>query len=1046
MALASSFVCLTAILLFLGNGCSPSDVPTALPLLDLSRISLSEELAGPVASSESRLNLAGTSFNPEKVTLDQYNYFSHAIGGRQSAAADSFFAVWNQDSNNLLWIDLALRNRRLLQKSSPFQEITSRAAFSDTNGAVGCFYLGYKNYRRESGGYWWRKADDSRSDLSPIQEIWLDRWLAVVDRTALRPDDGVRRLLPHLESARDMGGPVMECILWITITDCLVGGDHLDNALHTINMAGRIARQINDPYLKTKTEFWLGKVFLARENLDDAQNQFAIAATMAEANEFTWMHKISRNQLAKIYDMRGNYPGVLTLDRANLALAQATEDSVSIPIILMNIAHAHRAMGQLDSCRIVQDEAIRCVRLYPHATIEARLPLMLAEYYAQVGQYAQMDSLLSAALDNPTNQLVAEETIKLHMELIQGGLRQGRPDLVHRSIVQVDSLRNVALAKGKQIAVNYQHDLMFADFYTQQKEYRKAQIHWQRAKKTLAQSESPEATWKLWRSKGLLARKRGDLTSAREAFTVGMKALEGINNPELQAEGRFLLGSALLDEGNFDEALQLFPSRNDALGFGGNFRTELSSRIFRGVAFYQAQDFKQSVLELEEAVAMCSPFSPVDLVARTQLELGKSYLAMGRMGPGEKQLHLAWETLFSSKAEWTHNPGERSYENLRRETAESLMELYLSFPETAPSSDSALATLNLFDGLFEVKKSPDLTHNKWAQSQVVFFMGKNSTYRWDVSEVGIRVTTLPAADELEKLMAPVISDFSHPGRKLSSQPAVRLSETLLSGVEYAWVEGQNLLLVCDGLLGSVPWPALPLPPSFGTQEGTRALNFGPIVYNVKPVRNSYGRPRTSDKGPRRLLALGANDGERSGKDRLQFAEKEAEAICSMWQPDSCTVLTGQDASWGALKQMNLDSYIAIHLASHARVFPGLPQQSYLVLSGPTGQEQFTAGAVADLNLQADLVYLSSCEAAASNGGTVVGGFVQAFLKAGARSVIASSLEVDDRAARFLAGRVYLYWVEGKSLPEALRLGQVDLAGESDIWSHPFYWAFYRIYQ
>ena len=90
-------------------------------------------------------------------------------------------------------------------------------------------------------------------------------------------------------------------------------------------------------------------------------------------------------------------------------LARATGDSINIPIILMNIAHAQRALGRLDSCRIIQDEAIDCVNRFPHPTNVARLPMMLAEYYAQVGQYAVLDSLLNVALDNPTNRLVAEE-------------------------------------------------------------------------------------------------------------------------------------------------------------------------------------------------------------------------------------------------------------------------------------------------------------------------------------------------------------------------------------------------------------------------------------------------------------------------------------------------------------------------------------------------------------------------------------------------------------------------------------------------------------
>ncbi len=453
-----------ASLLFLANGCSDLDLQSDSNSANLERISLSVELVDPLTEAEMRLSRSGQEFFPQAEILDQYSYFSHAINDLHSSAPrDSFLAVWSRDPNNLLWVDLALRNRRTLKNNPHFDEIISRPSVSDTTNAVGCFFMGYKNHRRQSGVRWWQKAHEKRAQLAPFQQIWLDRWLAIIDRTGLRPDDGVRRLLPLLESAHTMGGPRLEFVMWLTITNCLVGGDHLDDALHTADMARKLAQLVEDPYLETRSEFWFGRVFLARENLEDAGDQFRKAALLSEQNDYNWMHKVSRNQLAKVYDMLGDYSGVLELDRANLVLAEATGDSINIPIILMNIAHAHRALGQLDSCRIVQDEAIRCVQQYPNPTIVARLPMMLAEYYAQVGQYAQMDSLLNVALDNPTNMVVAEETVKLHMELIQGGLRQGRPDLVHRSIVQVDSLRNLSSASGEQIAVNYQDDLLFSD-------------------------------------------------------------------------------------------------------------------------------------------------------------------------------------------------------------------------------------------------------------------------------------------------------------------------------------------------------------------------------------------------------------------------------------------------------------------------------------------------------------------------------------------------------------------------------------------------------
>ena len=61
-------------------------------------------------------------------------------------------------------------------------------------------------------------------------------------------------------------------------------------------------------------------------------------------------------------------------------------------------------------------------------------------------------------------------------------------------------------------------------------------------------------------------------------------------------------------------------------------------------------------------------------------------------------------------------------------------------------------------------------------------------------------------------------------------------------------------------------------------------------------------------------------------------------------------------------------------------------------------------------------------------------------------VAASSLGIDDQASRYLATRVYQHWLDGATLPQALRQGQLDLPNGNSHWAHPFYWAFFRIYQ
>jgi CHAT domain-containing protein len=106
----------------------------------------------------------------------------------------------------------------------------------------------------------------------------------------------------------------------------------------------------------------------------------------------------------------------------------------------------------------------------------------------------------------------------------------------------------------------------------------------------------------------------------------------------------------------------------------------------------------------------------------------------------------------------------------------------------------------------------------------------------------------------------------------------------------------------------------------------------------------------------------------------------------------------------------------------------------------------TIAAVVELELDAELVFLSCCEAAGRSAGRGRGlaDFARAFMRAGAKTVVASSLRIDDEAAAFLAARFYRHWLDGGSKAQALRAAQLDLRASRAAWDHPYYWASFRL--
>ena len=130
---------------------------------------------------------------------------------------------------------------------------------------------------------------------------------------------------------------------------------------------------------------------------------------------------------------------------------------------------------------------------------------------------------------------------------------------------------------------------------------------------------------------------------------------------------------------------------------------------------------------------------------------------------------------------------------------------------------------------------------------------------------------------------------------------------------------------------------------------------------------------------------------------------------------------------------------------HAEVLKDIRERE-AQMDGAMGDADFCEEVIRRGLLSADLVYLSCCESSRRLTGSGSGfmDFAGAFLHAGARSVIASTLRVDDEASRYLAERFYHHWLGGKSKAVALRSAQQDVRAASSRWRHPYFWAYYRL--
>lgn len=216
-------------------------------------------------------------------------------------------------------------------------------------------------------------------------------------------------------------------------------------------------------------------------------------------------------------------------------------------------------------------------------------------------------------------------------------------------------------------------------------------------------------------------------------------------------------------------------------------------------------------------------------------------------------------------------------------------------------------------------------------------------------------------------------------------------------------DGDPLAVVPYRDLATVPLSALQL------GDGRRLVSAAPIsaMPSIASVLGA-ARPATRPAESRRAVVVGdpkLNAAE--GLPPLQGARQEAATVVELLGRELCVVpLLGGDATESALREHAAGARL-VHFACHAAVREPADQSRLYLAASAHDDGHLTVADAADLLLDEALVVLAACE---SGLGRVtpdgVHGLGQAFVRAGARSVLLSLWPVGDASTGFLMDRLY----------------------------------------
>jgi len=291
-------------------------------------------------------------------------------------------------------------------------------------------------------------------------------------------------------------------------------------------------------------------------------------------------------------------------------------------------------------------------------------------------------------------------------------------------------------------------------------------------------------------------------------------------------------------------------------------------------------------------------------------------------------------------------------------------------------------------------------------------------------------------------------------KKADSGTAKWLFEALLDGLpEYH--QKSSVIIVPDGSLHLLPFSglvdehgqyALVTHAISTTPSGTVLSLLRDRPANIAAQRPYLGIAAWTEPETRPGFLRAIFGPSRSELEALPESREEVESIGAML-PKPSTILLGAEATKDSFEQLPLDHYEVVHLALHGYVDPEFPDRSALVFAPLLAKSSGDAGflqvrEILKLHLNARLVTLSACDTGVGPVGPVgVDNVVEAFIEAGAHTVVSTLWELEDRPTAHLMKVFYDHLARGEEKAAALQQAQLDLLRKG---ASPYYWAGFQV--
>jgi CHAT domain-containing protein/tetratricopeptide (TPR) repeat protein len=334
---------------------------------------------------------------------------------------------------------------------------------------------------------------------------------------------------------------------------------------------------------------------------------------------------------------------------------------------------------------------------------------------------------------------------------------------------------------------------------------------------------------------------------------------------------------------------------------------------------------------------------------------------------------------------------------------------------------------------------------------IEYVLAEPSSYVLAITHDSVQPYKLPSKGEIE-------ADANRYRKEIRSQKedkqlAGQLFAELLGPVA-AYKNAEDLIVVPDGALHLLPFSVLQDGAGYVLASHTVDVDPSATVSFMLYKRTSHEQPEalpyigvaawTQPTDTRNPILRAVSGPERSELVPLPESKSEVESIAKDL-PRPSTILEGADATETHFKSLPLDDTEVIHLALHGYADLDYPDRSALIFAPePNGANDglLQVREIREMHLRSKLVTLSACDTGVGPvGETGVSNLVNAFIEAGADSVVSTLWEVSDLSTTQLMKDFYGQIATHSRKVDALRTAQLDMMKEGLM---PYFWAGFQI--